>query len=462
VSNTYGCATVTSAPDSLSAASLPAVPIIAVTQTDYGPCSPDTARLTAAYQSGCTYNWYINDNAYPLNFTGDSAVATISGLFSVKVVNTEHCVAASGNTPISIPATAAPTAFIASSATVCRGVQGVTYTINPDSAATAYSWSYSGTGVTLNGDGTSVTADFGPGATSGNVSVQDSGYSCPGNITLVLPVQVDSIPGEPGNFIAPDTLIDLGNAAPGYTYSYNVPATDTTFDYEWSYSGLTQVQTYIDTEAALQFYNAATGGLLSVTASNECGTSPLRSIYVQVLLPVMFTSFTAQQQGSAVLITWATSEEINAGTFTLSRSSDSLTWTPLTLLPFSGNLQGDTYAYLDPNPGNGVNYYEVTGYPATGNDSAVMTTSISLTIAGPTVRIAPNPVTATANVMLKTGLFQELEIVDQLGNILLRMPVGSEDSKVSVPVNNLADGMYFLHMTGAAGLQKTVMFMKTN
>lgn len=463
-SNTYGCATVTSAPDSVTALPLPTVPVITgITQTDYGPCAPDTATLIAAAQPGCTYYWYIDDDAYPLGFTGDTAYTTVSGLVSVKVIGANGCASArTGDVSVSIPLTAAPTTFITSTASVCRGVQGVTYTINPDSAGTTYAWSYSGTGATITGDGTSVTIDFGAEATSGNLSVQDSGYSCPANITLTMPVQVDSIPGEPGLFINPDTLIDIGNAAPDYSYDYNIPSAGEDLDYEWSYSGLSQVQTYVDTAATLQFYNASGGGVLSVTASNECGVSPARSLSIQVLLPDTVVSFTARAEGNNVLLNWTTSEEINTGTFILSRSVDSVTWTQLTQVPFSGNLNGNAYSYVDRTPGNGINYYRLEGDPATGNDSTTEDTSVTMTIASPTVRVFPNPAVTSLNVLLNAGIFQDVDIIDELGNILLRAPVDVEASELSLPVSNLTGGMYFLHLTGTGGVRKTVMFMKAN
>ena len=463
-SNTYGCAAVTSAPDSVTALPLPMVPVItSITQTSYGPCSPDTATLIAAYQPGCIYHWYVDDDTYPLGFTGDTAFTTVSGLVSVKAVGADGCASArTGDIPVSIPLTAAPTAFITSAATVCRGVQGVTYTVNPDSAGTTYSWSYTGTGASINGDGTSVTIDFGPGATSGNLSVQDSGYSCPANITLTMPVQVDSIPGEPGPFINPDTLIDIGNAAPDYSYNYAIPSSGQDPDYEWSYSGLSEVQTYIDTAATLQFYNASGGGVLSVAASNECGVSAARSLSIQVLLPDTVVSFTARAGESDVLLNWTTSEEINTGTFILSRSFDSVTWTQLIQVPFSGNLNGNAYSYVDHTPGNGINYYRLEGDPATGNDSTTEDTSVTMTIGNPTVRVFPNPAVATLNVLLNAGFFQNAEIIDVLGNVVLRAPVASEASALSLPVNNLSGGMYFLHLTGTGGVGKTVMFMKAN
>lgn len=64
-----------------------------------------------------------------------------------------------------------PIAFTAVSSPVCSGSTGVVYTIPAVSGATTYTWTYSGTGVTINGTSNSVTLDFALNATSGTLSV---------------------------------------------------------------------------------------------------------------------------------------------------------------------------------------------------------------------------------------------------------------------------------------------------
>ncbi|MFL5730040.1 MAG: lamin tail domain-containing protein, partial [Cytophagaceae bacterium] len=66
-----------------------------------------------------------------------------------------------------------PAAFTASSASVNYAQTGVIYTVPNDPSAT-YLWSYSGTGVTINGSGNSVTLDFSSTATAGTLSVTAS------------------------------------------------------------------------------------------------------------------------------------------------------------------------------------------------------------------------------------------------------------------------------------------------
>jgi len=61
---------------------------------------------------------------------------------------------------------------ITGSSTFTYGATGVPYSVEPVTGATSYAWSYTGTGVTINGNGTnSVTLDFSSGATEGRLSV---------------------------------------------------------------------------------------------------------------------------------------------------------------------------------------------------------------------------------------------------------------------------------------------------
>jgi len=63
-----------------------------------------------------------------------------------------------------------PAAFTASSASVCTGQTGVTYTV-PNDPNVTYNWSYTGTNTIINGTSNSVTLDFGANATGGTLSV---------------------------------------------------------------------------------------------------------------------------------------------------------------------------------------------------------------------------------------------------------------------------------------------------
>lgn len=77
---------------------------------------------------------------------------------------------------------------IAGTGTVCQGQNGVTYSVSAIARADSYIWSLPG-GATGNSNTSSITVDFGPTATSGNITVK--GVNIFGeSITTTFPVTV--------------------------------------------------------------------------------------------------------------------------------------------------------------------------------------------------------------------------------------------------------------------------------
>jgi hypothetical protein len=66
-----------------------------------------------------------------------------------------------------------PADFTISTASVCKGTNAIAYSV-PNIPSVTYNWSYSGTGVTINGTTNAVTLNFSPTATSGNLTVTAS------------------------------------------------------------------------------------------------------------------------------------------------------------------------------------------------------------------------------------------------------------------------------------------------
>jgi hypothetical protein len=86
---------------------------------------------------------------------------------------TDNGCTALARTPItasiySLPGAAGP---ITGTATFIPGATGVSYSIAEIAGVTSYIWSYTGTGVTINGTGANVTLDFELTATSGQLKV---------------------------------------------------------------------------------------------------------------------------------------------------------------------------------------------------------------------------------------------------------------------------------------------------
>ncbi len=136
-------------------------------------CGPGVVLLGATVSEG-TINWYSTE------IGGESLGSGTSFTTPVISVTTTYYVDATNNgctiavrTPViatvmQVPSAAGP---ITGAATFTPGTAGVPYSIASIPGATGYIWGYSGTGVTINGSGTTVTLDFAANATSGSLSV---------------------------------------------------------------------------------------------------------------------------------------------------------------------------------------------------------------------------------------------------------------------------------------------------
>jgi hypothetical protein len=144
---------------------------------------------------GSTYTWRINGAAQSVSINEIDITWSIPGTFilDVQEKSVDGClgVLQSGQVIVrSIPASAGsvtgPVAFV-------QGTSGVTYSVGDISGATSYDWSYTGTGVTINGSGSNVTLDFSLDATAGQLKVRGQnacGYGTGSKLDLIQDTKI--------------------------------------------------------------------------------------------------------------------------------------------------------------------------------------------------------------------------------------------------------------------------------
>jgi hypothetical protein len=257
-------------------------------------CAGGSANYVVPAVIGATYTWSYSGTGVTFSGPPSNAVTAIfannatSGVISVTA--TTFCGTSAprsiGVTVTPLPTT--PAAFLSSSATVCQGQTGVNYSVAPDPNATSFSWSYSGTGATINGTTNAVTIDFANNATSGTLSVS-SVNACGTSTALTMAITVNPLPTQPGAI--------TGTASPcqgavGVAYSVTNDPNITT--YNWTYTGSGATITGTGNAITIDFSNTATSGTLSVTGTNSCGTSTASTYAISVSpLPTQPGNFTA-------------------------------------------------------------------------------------------------------------------------------------------------------------------------
>ncbi len=256
-------------------------PSLGATSASYNTpaCINYPINLSATSIPGASYTWSGPNNFFSniQNPVISSAIALNAGIYNVAA--TVGGCTSSASVTVSLFGVPAQPGTITGSSSILAPLSGITYSISPVAGATSYTWTYSGTGATINGQGTnSITIDFACGATNGSLSVTANnacgGASAPQAqaITMSTLAQPDAISGTSQLTPPQFTVAYSTNPVVGATsYTWSVPASLGTIV---SGQGTTSI--------AVDFACGATSGIISVIANNACGSSISRTKTVAI------------------------------------------------------------------------------------------------------------------------------------------------------------------------------------
>jgi hypothetical protein len=174
-------------------------------------CSGTAATLSVALTGTGPWNLTYSDGTTPTAVTGITSSPytfnespAVSSTYTVTSLTDASCSAGSteltGAAIITVTSKPAQPVFNLSEAVVQAGTT-VAYSIVPNTDVLNYQWSYTGTGVTIQGNTDAVQINFDITATNGNLEV--SGVNdCGTGTALVLPITVDHAITEFNAFIA--------------------------------------------------------------------------------------------------------------------------------------------------------------------------------------------------------------------------------------------------------------------
>lgn len=202
---------------------------------------------------------------------------------TVNYTNTYGCVASA---PASFPVTVNPlpgdAGTVTGSANVCKGSNGVAYSVAPISDAISYVWTLPPGATIATGAWTnSITVNFATTATSGNITVYGNNLCGNGALSPNFPVSVLTIPGDAGTISGP------GNVCAGATgVSFSVAAISGATGYTWTVpAGATIVSGANTANIFVDFAVNAVSGIITVTGTNMCGSGTISPAFNVTVLP---------------------------------------------------------------------------------------------------------------------------------------------------------------------------------
>jgi len=178
-------------------------------------------------------------------------------------------------------------------------------------------------------------------------------------------------------------------------------------------------------------------------------------------LPVTLLDFTAQKDGSASLLQWKISNEINNAYFSVEHSSDGINFKPIGRVEGRGTVSTQqTYQFTDNNPVDGLNFYRLKQVDIDGNFTYSNVVSINFEGTAAAFKIFPNPAIDHVYISLPSSSATSfINVYDLSGKKLLVQQVSGNTVSQSLDVSTLAAGIYQVTLIQGAQ-QQTLKLVK--
>jgi hypothetical protein len=194
------------------------------------------------------------------------------------------------------------------------------------------------------------------------------------------------------------------------------------------------------------------GNSITMTGYNSLSQFTLADLNLYSFLPVSLLSMTANRVQGGNLIKWTTSSEINFDHYILEKSPDGRTYGYLAyLLPSHESSKTNSYLKWDYDPYPTITFYRLKQYDKDGSFLYSKVVSVDgSSNANSSIKLYPNPVTNLA-ILLVNNIDCEkhkVSVFNVNGNKVMEKCYGSVQglNQISVDVQNLATGIYFLEI----------------
>jgi len=202
----------------------------------------------------------------------------------VNYTNSDGCSALTATVyPVQVSPLPGAAGAVTGPAAVCQGATGIVYSTGAIPNAITYIWSLPA-GVTItSGAGTNqITVNFGPTATSGQITVTGNNTCGNGTTSPLFQVSVDLPPGPAGVITGRDTVCA---AETGVVYQVD-PVQNAT-SYEWALPTGAVITSGAGTnQITVTFGTIPVSGIITVRGSNGCGPGTPSPDFNVLILPI--------------------------------------------------------------------------------------------------------------------------------------------------------------------------------
>ncbi|HXA01885.1 MAG TPA: T9SS type A sorting domain-containing protein, partial [Cytophagaceae bacterium] len=172
-------------------------------------------------------------------------------------------------------------------------------------------------------------------------------------------------------------------------------------------------------------------------------------------------SFNASKSGSAVALSWRTTESDKTEVYKVERSSDGVSFTEI--LSVNSSQGKNSYAIMDNTPGSGLVYYRLkqTQEDANFNYSPVVAVDMTSKPSSPDIILFPNPVSSGEIFSFESQeqVTGDLKLFDVTGKQIDAVSFNQKGSFVEVSVNVNA-GVYIVEYKSEGLIRKGKVMVK--
>lgn len=370
---------------------------------------------------------------------------------NLSVVANNACGASSPRTLALSSTIASPSAISGTTNNLCpNGVNSPSYTIPSVSGATSYTWTVPSGAVILSGQGTtSIVLEITNSFVSGSLSVV-ANNACGSSVPRTL--ALSSSPSTPGTISGSvNNLCPEGINSPTYSIAAVAGATI----YIWTApEGTTIISGQGTRTITLSISSNFTSGALTVAASNQCGTSAIRSLSLSSTpltptaingstTPCGTATYTCTTVAQAISYTWTvpTGMEIVSGqgtnSITVNVNESSVTGS-ITVRASNNCRTGNVRSLL-------INSCNSSTRITNTSDNQIFNKDVLL--------VYPNPTNDIVNIELSKDLEENLriQIINSLGQKVSEIEIEKGNTIGNTSLFDIPNGIYLLQATNSDG-----------